>query len=189
MKAIKKYMMPVAAAVFLAACSSTPKQGANELTSSIPAWVLNPVIDDGIAATACVNFSGNMNIDKSQTVASARAGIAKQITVKVKAMDKTYARKTETGDKLVTSNVFESVSKQLAEQSLVGSRPEKVEIVDIAGKQQLCTMVTLKPEVTEKLFKDIVKNSGQQVAAQDEAILFEEFKAHKAQQELETSQF
>lgn len=182
----KKKLFAFAAAAVLASCGSVPEK---EQAASIPSWILNPTIDDGIAATECVNFSGNMNIDKAQAVASARANITKQINVKVQAMDKTYARKTETADKLVTSNVFESVSKQLAQQSLVGSRPEKVEILEIAGKQQLCAMVTLKPAITEKLFQDIIKNSGEKIAAQDESILFEEFKAHKAQQELESSTF
>ena len=181
-----KKLLASGALTLLAACGSVPEK---EQAASIPSWILSPTIDDGIAATACVNFSGNMNIDKAQAVATARADITKQINIKVQAMDKTYARKTETADKMVSSNVFESVSKQLAQQSLVGSRPEKVEILDIAGKQQLCAMVTLKPAITEKLFKDIIKNSGEKIAAQDESILFEEFKAHKAQQELESSTF
>lgn len=184
----KKYFLPLSAIALVVACGSNPDKP-NPVTETIPDWVLNPVIEDGLVSTECVNWSGNMNIDKAQAVASARAEITKQIDVKVKAMDKTYARKTETSDKLVTSNVFESVSKQLAQQSLSGSRAEKVDIVKIAGKQQLCAMVTLKPAVTKMLFKDIIKSSGVQVSAQDESILFEEFKAHKAQQELEASSF
>lgn len=187
MKKHKKNFVTASLALILVACGSAPVEESK--TVNIPSWILNPTIENGLAATECVNFSGNMNIDKTQAVASARANLTKQINVKVKAMDKTYSRKTEAGDKLVTSNVFETVSKQLAEQALVGTRPEKVEILEVVGKQQLCVMVTLKPTVTEKLFKDIIKDSGQNVAAQDEAILFEEFKAHKSQQELENSVF
>jgi len=173
-------------AMGLAACGSNDSKDQESKPSiNIPSWVMSPILDNGLASTECVKWSGNMSIDKKQAVANARAGLAKQIDIKVKAMDKTYARKTETGDKMVTSNVFESVSKQVTEQNLVGSRPERVEVIDIAGENNLCAMVTLKPELTQKLFNDLVKQSGASLSPQDETILFEEFKSYKAHQELD----
>lgn len=185
MNNIKK-LIAASTIVMLASCGSNDvKEEVSQPSVKIPSWVMMPIIDDGLASTECVRWSGNMSIDKKQATANARAGLSKQIDIKVKAMDKTYARKTETGDKMVTSNVFESVSKQVSEQSLVGSRPERVEIIEIAGEDNLCAMVTLKPEFTKNLFENLIKQSGAQVNAQDEAILFEEFKSYKAHQELE----
>jgi hypothetical protein len=174
----------VSTVVLLSACAGGDVKEQAPV-SNIPAWVLNPIIDDGLAATECVKWSGNMSIDKKQAVANARAGLVKQINIKVKAMDKTYARKTETQDKMVTSNVFESVSKQIAEQSLVGARPERVELVNIGDVQNLCAMVTLKPEKTQELLDSILAASEVTVSAQDKDILYEEFKSYKAHQELD----
>lgn len=174
----------VVSAVFMTGCTTQQKD--EKPNVDLPMWVINPTIEGGIASTECVRFTGDMSLDKAEAVALGRASLAKQIEVKVKAMDKTYQRKVKTKDGVAAGGVFESVSKQVAKQDLAGARAIKMDIVNIGGKKQWCVMVALDPALTEKLFKNIVKKSGANLDPQDEGVLYEEFKAFKAQQELDS---
>lgn len=169
------------AVALMAACGG--KKPDNKL--GVPEWVLNPTVENGIAATDCVGWTGNMSIDRKQAIANARAAIAQQIQVKVQAMDKTYQRKTTADGETTTGSTFESVSKQVTEQSLNGAMPRKVDVVKIEGKKNLCAMVAFSPEDTRELFKEIVKASGENLDPQSERSLYEEFKAEKAQGEMQ----
>eukprot|EP00767_Chilomastix_cuspidata_P007135 gnl/Chilomastix_cuspidata/7712.p1 GENE.gnl/Chilomastix_cuspidata/7712~~gnl/Chilomastix_cuspidata/7712.p1 ORF type:complete len:192 (-),score=16.70 gnl/Chilomastix_cuspidata/7712:13-588(-) len=173
----------VAGSFFLFGCA--PQQQPEKKGIDLPMWVLNPTIEGGIASTECVVYTGDISLDKAEAVALARASLAKQIEVKVKAMDKTYQRKVKTKDGVAAGGVFESVSKQVAQQYLKGARAIKMDLIDIEGKKQWCVMVAMDPSITEKLFKNLVKESGANLDPQDESVLYEEFKAYKAGQELD----
>ncbi len=168
----------------LVGCASTEadqKSAANQL----PEWVLNPVVEGGLAAAECVKFSGNISVDQKMVIANARASLAQQIDSKVKAMDKTYAHRTDSQDASDTGSTFESVSKQIANQSLAGSRAKKFAMTQINGVDHYCGLVTLTEQDTKLLFNNIVAQSKANISAQDEAFLYEEFRAQKAQDELE----
>lgn len=175
------------ATAVLAGCASQPEVAPEKPASSLPDWVMNPTIENGLADTVCVNDSGIMNVDKDQAVALARASIAKQIEVKAQAMDETYQRKVQASGENNTGQTFESVSKQVADQSLVGSRPKKVQYIDNNGARQLCVMVTIEEGATSNIFKGLVSAADRQLSAQDEKVLYEEFKAHQAQDRLKAA--
>ena len=144
------------------------------------------MVEDGFADTQCVQTIADMNIIKNKAVALARAEIAKQINIQVKAMDKTYQNLTETGKGSTAGSTFESVSKQVTQQKLSGSRPIKMDYIDFPdGTQKLCVMVAMSPAVTKALFQELVSASGKQLSPNDDAVLYQEFKAHKAQDEME----
>ncbi|MDY0132001.1 MAG: hypothetical protein RBR53_04960 [Desulforegulaceae bacterium] len=171
-----------AGAFFLSSCGGkkVEKAGIN-----LPDWVINPTIEGGIASTECVVYTGDISLDKAEATALGRADIAKQIDIKVKAMDKTYQSKVRTKDGVSAGGVFESVSKQIAQQQLKGARAIKMDLIEIDGKKQWCVMVALDPTLTERLFKEIVKESAVNLDPQDESVLYQEFKAYKAGQELD----
>jgi hypothetical protein len=169
----------------IAGCASSgDKQAAQGQPAQLPSWVMNPVIEGGVAATECVPASGDLSLDKSEAIAKARATLVKQINVKVEAMDKTFQRKVKSKSGTTTGGTFESVSKQVAQEYLKGSRATKVQYVNIGDKRNLCTMVTLDPNTTKDLFNAIVKQSEKKLSPKDEEQLYEEFKAKKAQDEL-----
>ena len=175
------------AALVLGGCASQQKEQTE--TPSIPDWVRKPVVEGGLAASECVNWSGKWSLDKSEAVANARAALAKQIGTQVQAMDKTYNRRVKTESGTTTGGTFESGSKQVANEYLQGTRATKVEMVTMPGGQKnLCSMVSLDPKTTKKLFEEIVKQSGRddQLDARDEEALYEEFKAQQFQKELDT---
>jgi len=190
---MKKQNLLVVAALttMLAACGSTAKkenkvvEKTNQFTKNIPAWVLNPVVKESIAATDCVKFSGNLSIDQKMATANARLALAQQIETRIEGLDKTYTSRTDSNDEMTVGSSFSSVSKQLTKQTLSGARTIKSDIVEIAGKQHYCVLTTLSPSNTKDLFDAILKGSERSVNNQDEKFLYQEFKAHKAEKNLE----
>jgi len=182
---ILKGLSSVVAFSLLGACASQPPAPEAQKTK-LPDWVLMPIIENGIADTQCVQTTADFNILKNKATALARAELAKQIEIKVKTMDKTYQRLTDTNEGSSTGSTFESVSKQLANKTLSGSRATKVDYIDFPDNtQKLCVMVTMSPELTESLFKNMVKESGRNISPQNEAVLYERFLAKKAADEME----
>ncbi|MAY35955.1 MAG: hypothetical protein CMN84_07635 [Spongiibacteraceae bacterium] len=180
----------LAASILLVACSGSPEkpeqQASNVPYDNRPDWVKLPIVEDGLASTQCVAKKGSSSIMQAKATALARAEIARQIEVKATALDKTYQRLTEAsvGDSFGSS--FESVSKTVANQNLSGTRAVKAEyVLGIDGQPEYCVMVTMSPSLTKNLFNDLLKEANANVNAQNEAILYEEFKAFKAHNELD----
>lgn len=176
--------------IALSACGAQQTKVDAPQQSSLPDWVMNPVIENGIADTQCIvaHPGTSMSTLKSAATASARAELAKQIGIKVKAMDKTYNRLTETNDGPSNGTNFESVSKQVAEQALSGSRAIKMDYVNLPpeGKSNFCVMMALSPEQTKMLFEGLVDKAGAtNLSPDNEAVLYERFLAEKATKEME----
>ena len=114
-----------------------------------------------------------------------RLALAQQIETRIEGLDKTFANRVDANDKTTVGSTFSSVSKQLTKQTLRGSRVVKADIVDIAGKDYFCALTTLSPELTKTLFQDLVKETKLKIDPQDEQFLYQEFKAFKAEQDLE----
>jgi hypothetical protein len=184
MKNLLKLSTTLAITAVLAACGSTQKS-AEELNANIPDWVLNPVIEDGIASSVCVPSSGHMSTDKAQATALSRTELAQQINTRVKALDKTYQERVDVDGQAAVGNTFTSVSKQLTNQSLVGARVIKTSYANFDGKNQLCVLTALGSSSTKELFDNIIKESERNLSIDQEKVLYQEFKAQKAQEELE----
>lgn len=172
----------VLAAAIAGCASNNPSDTA---AIALPSWISNPTIEDGIASSTCVRSSGHFNIDQKQAIAEARQGLAQQIQTRVRAMDETYQNNTLTEDGTTAGGVFESVSQQVTEQNLRGAVPERIEIIKIGDTLQTCAMVVMKPDQTKALFDKLVAQSGVTLSAQDERVLFQQFKAQQARDRLE----
>jgi hypothetical protein len=178
----------VAAVCFLlGACSSTnePKAIMLEPTDSVPNWVFSPNVENALAAASCVSWSGNLSIDKAQSLTMARAEISQQIKLKISVLDKMYQRKLETDGKQNTGGTFEQVSKQISQQTLVNTKADKVAFAKIDDQKQLCTLVTLSEQKSDLLFEQLISKSGAKIDPTSKTALYEEFRAKKASQELE----
>jgi protein-tyrosine-phosphatase len=169
----------------ISACNSTEKAQTPSPSSNIPSWVLNPVVEDGIAATDCVKYSGHMSIDKKMATANSRLALAQQIDVRVEGLEKTYSNRVDANDDTTAGSSFSSVSKQLTKQKLNGSRVIKSDIVKILGKEHFCVLTTLSPTATSELFEAIIKQSQRMINPKDEKFLYQEFKAQKAEKNLD----
>lgn len=164
----------------LAGCASQP-----------PQWVVNPRVEGGFAATDCVPDSGNLSLDRQVAVARARAEIAKQVELRVAAMDKTYTRLSEqqasTGGEAAPAKrdvetAFESVSKQVAEQTLGGLSPARVEYVELNNRRQLCAMIAIEKPATRAVFEQAVQSAGVTADTPVQEALYRQFSAPAAGQ-------
>jgi hypothetical protein len=179
---MKKSLRIAAAAtlsVLVTACASGP----SGKSANYPSWVMVPSIEDGIAAAACVPASGNITTDRAQATSQGRVDLAQQINIQVRAMDKTYLDKVETNGKLTSGSTFSQVSRQLTEQSLTGSRVTKAAFAN--EDKEFCVLVTLGASSTKELFDQIIKQSAAPLSPKDEDILYQEFNAQKAQEEMD----
>ncbi len=184
MKKVLKYGSTILLTSVLAACSSSPSLNSGG-TDDIPEWVLNPTVDNGIAAATCVVWSGNLAIDKAQATSLSRTALAQQIETQVRALDKTYLDKVEVSSGTQAGSTFTQASKQLADQTLVGSRVSRTEFAEFDGKKHLCVMTALGEPETKGLYEELLSQSGRKVTASQKEVLYQEFKAQKAMEELD----
>ena len=180
-----KVIITAAVASLLSACGATQKAEAPAPSSNIPQWVLNPVVEDGIAAADCVKSSGNFSIDQKLAASNSRVALAQQISAKVQALEKNYQERIDSNEESTTGTTFTSVAKVLTDQTLTGSRVVKSDIVSIQGKDHYCSLMTLSPTSTKELFDALITQSKRRVNPQDEKFLYQEFKAAQAQEELD----
>lgn len=182
---MKKYLMVASALLLVGGCSSTQEPQSTPLSEndSIPSWVLMPTHETGLASSSCVLWSGNMAASRAQAITNARADLATQINTKAMVMDKLVNQQTQEDETSTTSSSFAQVSKQIAEQSLVGALPKEVAFARIDDKKQLCVLVVM--ENTKPLFDKLLQQSGKKLNPNDEAVLYSEFKNQKAMEELE----
>ena len=155
--------------------------------SQPPDWIMRPTAEGGFAATECVKDSGNLSLDRQIVVAKARAEIAKQVELRVAAMDKTYTRMTEensagaqgeaasSSQSRSVNTAFESVSKQVAEQTLSGLAPARVEYVELNDARNLCAMITVDRSQTRQVYDQIVQASGEKLAPAASEALYKDF--------------
>ena len=180
----KFHLLSLSTIVLLSACSSSePMQ--ETVVGDIPSWILNPQVEDGIAVSECVLWSGNMSIDKQQAIANARTSLAQRIEIRVNGMDKTYRDKIEVTSGSESGSSFSSVSKQVTQQTLIGTSPLKTDIVKIADKNNLCVLVGVGQESTKAIFEGLVNASERPMNSGQKGLLYQEFKAQRADLQLD----
>lgn len=166
--------------VILVACTSPQT---TEL--ALAKWLSEPSIEDGFADTQCVKANNSsLSLLKNKAVALARGEITRQIESNVGAMDKVTQIETDIVEATSGGETYTGALRIITDQALSGSRATKVEYVELPSGLHLCVMVVLNPAQSKTLFKDIIETSTRHVSSQHEAVLWQEFKAHKLQQEL-----
>jgi len=180
----KKTTVLAATAVWLAACAG-PDQAPED---RIPDWVADPQgeVSDGLAATNCVPASDSFSIDRSEAIALTRQMLAAQIEVGVEAMEETYQQQTRSSEgETVSGSTFQSVSRQLTDQTLTGVRVNRAGYETINEQRQLCTMLVVGESSMRGLFNDIIAGSNRPVTSQDEGVLWEQFRHAQAREEMD----
>lgn len=186
-----KYVLPLLliGLGLLAGCGSTSQKSTSQESTTgmgeIPKWVASPQVEQGIALTECVPASDNYSLDRKEAVANARQSLAQQIQTRVQAMDKTYQRRVRADDETTTGTNFESVSKQLTEQTLQGTAPKKLGYEALNGEKHMCVMLSMGDSQMKAFFDKLMKESNADVKPKEEEILYQEFQAKQAQEEME----
>ncbi|NPA87475.1 MAG: hypothetical protein GXO01_02095 [Epsilonproteobacteria bacterium] len=181
---IKLLLASLSALLIITGCSSKkaePKQVSCEIEGKqAPAWVCNGAanLKDGVYGVGSAPKSPlGFSFQREEAMAIARDEIARKINLKVKNMIKRYYSSTGVQDNQTAERVVTSVSKQLTKQTLKGSK-----IVDTWYSPKGTMFVLMK--MSNEDVKRSVKNAIESTYKNDEA-LWQEFKAKKAQEELE----
>ncbi len=174
----------IASAALLAACEGTPERPAED---RIPDWVADPggQVDGGLAATDCVPAGAEFSIDRNEATAGARTQLAQMVDVGVEAMDTTYQRQVRGGDQTETGSTFEGVSRQLTDQTLRGVTPERVDYATFNEQRHLCVMMSIGDSETRELIHQIIADAGAELSDDEAELLYEEFRARSARQEMD----
>lgn len=188
---MKHAILPlVILSTFVVGCSSnknTVPEVAKNTTSNVPSWVYKPVIEDGLASVSCVNSVGKRSMDQRRAVAAGRAELANQLKTQAANLHESFERMSEANGKVVTGAVSEDVISTFADETLVGSRAIEFAYIEESGQKEFCTLVTLSANLHDELFNKVKKATGATVSAEDEAILYEEFRAQRALDKLEAT--
>ncbi len=173
-----------AIALGLVACSTPPKvEKAPECVfpgskEAAPLWVCDaPVEGVTVGAVGSAAKSGaGLEFMKQMAATAARVQLAQQMKVQVQNMIKQYAETTGAGSKETVDQVNTSVTKQITDQTLVGT---KIFRSAQAPDGTMFVLVGLDEASVQKLTESAVKTS----MGNDQA-LWQQFKAQKGQDEL-----
>ncbi len=162
-------------------CSSAPEEKEEKETVStvigmdgipMPNWVTkNPKSDTTFFAVGYSKMS-NRNISKTAAGQDARDQIARWIGTSVKNALVSYTSEGGEGTNTQTLSHFENISKQVAEQTLVGVEEDELWVDAEGGVYMLCSFPR---ENVNKSFTDAVGDFQR-----NEAAAFAEFKAEEA---------
>lgn len=145
-----------------------------------PEWYCDPTVEGGVAAIgeARPNVANDKNMQRTQAMASARTGIARQLETKVQAMLTDWARTTGAGDAQTYEANFEDVSRQLTQQTLTDTRQLKRWV---APDGTLVLLVGMDPNQVKADLKNNIKTSMGNKEA-----LWQQFQSQQALESLDT---
>lgn len=147
----------------LSGCSgvSAPTKVAKGYTNpsidGAPAWVLDPTSVPGIVAVGSAPHSpGGIQFQRNEAMAAGRDELARMLSIKVKNAFSNFAQQTGVGDAQTFDKVSSNVSKQLASETLTGSRQKDMWL---AQDGTMYLMVTLDPKSVADVAKQLVQTS------------------------------
>jgi len=147
-----------------------------------PTWVCDGAnMEGGVAVVAsAAPVPNGRSFQKEIAISNARNELAKQIAVKVSTMLKQYQATTGQGNDQTADTAIESVSKQVAQQTLTGT---KMIHMWPSPKGTLYVLVGMPDQ---KAAKESIKKAVK-TSLQNNKALWQEFKAKKAQEELDAT--
>jgi len=174
----------VAMSALLTGCGEEKKQDVADCVfpdapgTAAPGWVCDePVEGVEVSAVGSAQKSGaGHDFMKQMASTSARVQLAQNMQVQVRNMVKQYIETTGAADTETVDKVMTSVTKQITNESLVGTKIYKTRTSPTGNLYVLVGMDEANAErATQKALKTSMKN---------ERALWQQFKAQKSQDEL-----
>ena len=176
----------IASAVIFGGCASNAgSMVSGKADSSVsgefqdaPAWVLMPVVEGSVCAvgSAAKNAGNDISFQKNEAMSDARDNIARQIEVSVANMFKSFKASTGAGKDGTFDKSVESVSKQIASQTLRGT-VQKSAWISKSGTMYVLVAIDTKAVVA-------AANEGAKTSFKNDEAMYQKFLAQKAQEEL-----
>ena len=144
-----------------------------------PDWTCNPYLEGSIVALGIApkNAGNDQGMQRAEAVAEGRDALANQLSVKVSTMFKSYKATTGAGADATFDKSNSKVSKQLASQTLNGSRGVKTWKSN-AGTMYI--LVGLSNEPVKKQMEKAIKTSFK-----NDRAMYQKFLASKADGDLD----
>ncbi|MCB9542411.1 MAG: LPP20 family lipoprotein [bacterium] len=108
----------------------------------VPKWAMTPPEACGVGIA---KHRGNLGMAKTTAEARGRDALARELSTKVEGMIKDYQQSGETDGKDFTEELTTQVSRQIVDQTLVGTRT-RIAHVSKENPQQYYALVCLDPE-------------------------------------------
>jgi len=178
------YIISLTASVLLlAACGSPKKEFADcvftDATDTVaPGWICDqPGKGVELSAIGSTTKSGaGYDYMKSMAATSARIQLAQNMQVQVRNIIKQYVETTGQADSETVDKVMTSVTKQITNQTLVGTKIVKTRTSPTGN---LYVLVGMSEESVQKATEKALKTS-----MRNDAALWQQFKAKQSQDEL-----
>jgi len=169
---------------FLAGCGDNVKNEVADCVfpdapgSAAPGWVCDgPVEGVEVSAVGSAQKSGaGHSFMKQMAATDARVQLAQRMKVQVKNMIKQYVETTGAADTETMDKVMTSVTKQITNETLIGTKIFKSRTSPTGG---LYVLLGMSSESVEQATQQAVKTS-----MKNERALWQQFKAQKGQDEL-----
>ena len=145
-----------------------------------PKWTCNPYAEGAIAAVgiAKMNAGNDKSFQRSEAMADGRDALASQISTKASNLFKSYKGTTGTGTAATFDKASSKVSKQLASQTLNGSKA--IDAWSHPTTKELYLLVTVSNDPVKKGMNKAIKTSFKK----DDA-MYQKFLASQANGELD----
>jgi len=142
-------------------------------------WVMMPYVEGYVAdiGVAKRNAGNDFSFQRQEAMADARSNLAKQIAVKVNTMFKSFKAATGSAGDATFDKSSESVSKQIASQTLRGTR---IKDTWISKTGTLYVLMIVDSKSVAKLMEKQIKTSFK-----NDKAMYQKFLAAKAQGELD----
>ena len=183
----------LSAALFLTSCGGSkqavepaakqPVEPASDLAKEFagaPGWVLDGggSIEGGQAAVGVAKVGkAGIGFARTEALTDARNELARQQSLKVKDLVKRFTQSIGTGDAETVDRVSSQVSKQVAQQTLIGTRQKEMWL---SPTDNLYVLVVIDNSIVKNSVKDAVQTSFR-----NEEALYQQFQAKMGHEELE----
>lgn len=187
MKRFNILLLSVIAAIGFSACSSKQEVEVKEIVQECvqdgvkaPTWTCNPEVSGSIAAVgiAKMNAGNDKSFQRSEALADGRDALTSQIETKTSNLFKSYKATTGVAQDATYDNASSKVSKQVASQTLSGSKA--VAVWQHPNTKELYLLVTVSSDSVKSNLKEGVKTSFK-----NEKALYQKLLADDASGELD----
>ena len=183
-KALAFSLAGLMALSFVTSCGKKKEQAAtgfegDPCLKGAPSWVLNPQVEGSkIAAVGSARIGkAGLQFARTEALANARDELARMIEVRVKNMVKNFMQVTGIGDAETVDRVSVQVSKQVAYQTISGSK-------QVALWRSPCNELFVLVGVDPDMVKDFIKTQVETSLKKEQA-LWQLYQAKKAFRELD----
>lgn len=152
----------------LSGCSST----LFHKVVNMPAWILTPDVEGGVAVSECVAWSGDFKSDKAQAADKSISSLNQTLKNRFLQLEQFYQSGTQAQ---ATDKPFGHTLGQSFQQITNKVKVVRVDFADFDDAENLCTMVHLKQEDLEQLVSKELDASDRPLDEQQKRELLQRF--------------